>query len=108
MSISLPPDLYEKIRIKAYLLWEAAGNPEGDGHQFWVEAEKIMTRMANLNEAKKAKALMKTETELKVKGKTKKGVTPILISEAKPGKKQKKKKEKSDKRKPAKAAKKKR
>lgn len=28
------------IRLRAYLKWEAAGKPCGDGVSFWLEAEK--------------------------------------------------------------------
>jgi hypothetical protein len=28
------------VREKAYLLWEEAGYPEGDGIEFWIRAEK--------------------------------------------------------------------
>jgi len=28
------------VRITAYLKWEAAGRPEGDGVSFWLEAER--------------------------------------------------------------------
>jgi hypothetical protein len=30
----------EEIRFRAYLKWEAAGRPVGDGQQFWLEAER--------------------------------------------------------------------
>lgn len=30
----------EQIRTRAYALWEQAGRPEGDGLQFWLEAER--------------------------------------------------------------------
>ena len=30
----------QTIRQRAYERWEAAGRPEGDGVQFWLEAEK--------------------------------------------------------------------
>jgi hypothetical protein len=30
----------EAIRLRAYLKWEAAGTPEGDGVSFWLEAER--------------------------------------------------------------------
>lgn len=30
----------DMVREKAYLLWEAAGCPEGDGVEFWVRAER--------------------------------------------------------------------
>jgi hypothetical protein len=29
----------EEISLRAYLKWEAAGRPEGDGVDFWLEAE---------------------------------------------------------------------
>jgi hypothetical protein len=30
----------EQIRIRAYLRWEAADKPPGDGVRFWLEAER--------------------------------------------------------------------
>ncbi len=33
-------DREAKIREYAYLLWEEAGYPEGDGVDFWVQAEQ--------------------------------------------------------------------
>jgi hypothetical protein len=33
----------EEIRARAYFLWEQAGRPEGDGTQFWLEAEKELS-----------------------------------------------------------------
>lgn len=30
----------EKIRERAYLLWEEAGRPDGSGENFWLQAEK--------------------------------------------------------------------
>lgn len=33
-------DQLEKIERRAYILWEEAGKPEGDGKQFWLAAEK--------------------------------------------------------------------
>ena len=30
----------EKIRLRAYQRWEAAGKPNGDGTHFWLEAEQ--------------------------------------------------------------------
>jgi len=30
----------DEIRLNAYLKWEAAGRPDGDEVQFWLEAEK--------------------------------------------------------------------
>jgi hypothetical protein len=37
---TFPPASAEEIRLRAYLKWEAAGKPTGDGVQFWVEAEQ--------------------------------------------------------------------
>jgi hypothetical protein len=30
----------DAIRLRAYLKWEAAGMPPGDGLHFWLDAEK--------------------------------------------------------------------
>jgi hypothetical protein len=30
----------EEVRLCAYCKWEAAGHPDGDGVNFWLEAEK--------------------------------------------------------------------
>lgn len=30
----------DAIRERAYALWEEAGRPEGDGTQFWLDAER--------------------------------------------------------------------
>jgi len=30
----------EERRLRAYLKWEAAGRPDGDGSRFWLEAEQ--------------------------------------------------------------------
>jgi hypothetical protein len=30
----------DEIRLRAYLRWEAAGKPSGDGVKFWLEAEQ--------------------------------------------------------------------
>lgn len=34
-----PTALEEAIRYRAYLRWEAAGMPDGDGVNFWLQAE---------------------------------------------------------------------
>lgn len=36
----------EEVRLRAYLKWEAAGKPPGDGVQLWVEAEKELLHQA--------------------------------------------------------------
>jgi hypothetical protein len=35
-----PPPREEDIRVRAYLKWEAAGKPWGDGVDFWLAAEQ--------------------------------------------------------------------
>jgi hypothetical protein len=30
----------EKIRLRAYQKWETAGKPQGNGVQFWLDAEQ--------------------------------------------------------------------
>jgi hypothetical protein len=40
-SKPVPLEEYEqKIREKAYLLWEADGCPESDGVSYWLQAEQ--------------------------------------------------------------------
>jgi hypothetical protein len=34
----------EQIRVRAYVLWELAGKPDGREHEFWHEAEKEIKR----------------------------------------------------------------
>ncbi|MCI0700469.1 MAG: DUF2934 domain-containing protein [Planctomycetia bacterium] len=34
----------EMIRLRAYLLWEQAGQPDSDGVEFWLRAERELTR----------------------------------------------------------------
>lgn len=34
----------DAIREKAYLLWEAAGSPIGDGVDFWLQAEQVLSK----------------------------------------------------------------
>lgn len=37
----------EDIRLCAYQKWEAAGKPDGDGIQFWLEAEQALKASEN-------------------------------------------------------------
>ena len=39
-GIVMSNTMEELTREKAYLLWEAAGCPEGEADKFWIEAEK--------------------------------------------------------------------
>jgi len=34
----------EAVGLRAYLKWEAAGRPDGDGFRFWLEAEREVLR----------------------------------------------------------------
>jgi hypothetical protein len=34
------PVSVDEIRLRAYLRWEAAGKPSGNGLSFWLEAEQ--------------------------------------------------------------------
>jgi len=34
------PASEEAIRLRAYQIWDAAGKPDSDGVQFWLEAEQ--------------------------------------------------------------------
>jgi len=36
-----------KIRELAYLIWQAAGEPAGDGVQFWLEAQRQLAQTEN-------------------------------------------------------------
>ena len=36
----MPPGTDDRIRTRAYELWEAAGRPSGDGVEFWSAAER--------------------------------------------------------------------
>jgi hypothetical protein len=38
----------EAVRTLAYLKWEQAGCPEGDGSAFWLEAEKELSSEATV------------------------------------------------------------
>lgn len=43
-SSNCQPLSEEDIRLRAYRKWEAAGKPEGDGVQFWLEAEQDLSQ----------------------------------------------------------------
>jgi hypothetical protein len=44
--------LEQRIRETAYRFWEKAGRPEGQGHDFWSQAEaEIRKREDKLDEA---------------------------------------------------------
>ena len=37
---TITPPCEEVVRVGAYLCWDAAGRPGGDGVRFWLEAEQ--------------------------------------------------------------------
>jgi hypothetical protein len=39
----------DKIRDRAYALWEAAGSPEGDDQRFWHQAERELAEEGDLD-----------------------------------------------------------
>ncbi len=43
--------MFEKIQRLAYDKWEKAGYPEGDGVDFWLEAENEVNAEAEVNSA---------------------------------------------------------
>ncbi len=47
------------IRLGAYLKWEAAGKPPGDGIDFWLEAEKELNGHSGQSSAQAAKSRSK-------------------------------------------------
>jgi hypothetical protein len=42
-------DHHERIRVRAFHLWEQAGKPEHRDHEFWMAAEREMTAEASPN-----------------------------------------------------------
>jgi hypothetical protein len=40
----------ERIRARAWQLWDEAGQPQGSDEQFWLEAEKEIREMEELRE----------------------------------------------------------
>lgn len=77
------PETLSKIGIEAYYLWEKAGYPDGDGGNFWFEAEKIV--LASLKKAKRPPVKKK-----------KAAPAPVVTEEKAPKSKKKKDKDKDD------------
>ncbi len=44
----------DRIRDRAYALWEAAGQPEGDDQHFWHEAERQLAEEGDIDTSKEA------------------------------------------------------
>ena len=40
-------DIEEQIKRRAFQLWEEAGCPEGDGTEFWLQAERELKGESN-------------------------------------------------------------
>lgn len=47
MSDSIDQDQEEKIRLRAYHLWEQDGRPEGAEHDFWERARALVGMESN-------------------------------------------------------------
>lgn len=47
-------DNEEKVRVLAYEIWEKAGCPEGDGVEFWLQAESELGNIPQCTGTKKA------------------------------------------------------
>jgi hypothetical protein len=50
----LPEDAFmavdERVRVRAWQLWDKAGRPEGRDQQFWLQAEMEIREMEELRE----------------------------------------------------------
>ena len=46
---SMNPDQDDRIRDRAYALWEAAGSPEGDDQRFWHQAERELAEEGSVD-----------------------------------------------------------
>lgn len=59
----------EQVRLLAYLKWEAAGCPFGDGIGFWLEAEEelIQTVVSSVEDTTFQASLQKVKTVKKAK-----------------------------------------
>lgn len=44
-------DIEDRIRDRAYALWEAAGRPEGQDKEFWRLAEKELAELGGLDQS---------------------------------------------------------
>lgn len=45
----MTPDKDDKIRDRAYALWEAAGSPEGEDQHFWHQAERELAEEGDVD-----------------------------------------------------------
>ena len=45
------PDLYERIKQRAYVLWEQEGRPEGRAEEHWFQAEAEVADVNSHHEA---------------------------------------------------------
>jgi hypothetical protein len=58
----------DRIRELAYLKWEQAGYPAGDGVNFWLDAEKeLKSATANNGQTKNRKVATPTNTQAQQK-----------------------------------------
>ncbi len=47
----------DKIRDRAYQLWDMAGQPEGQEQEFWYQAERELAEEIEVDTSKEASAL---------------------------------------------------
>jgi hypothetical protein len=46
--MAMSDDKEERIRVEAWMLWNADGRPEGKADQYWFEAEKAIEHQDRL------------------------------------------------------------
>lgn len=44
----------DRVRDRAYALWQAAGSPEGDDQRFWHQAERELAEEGDIDMSKQA------------------------------------------------------
>jgi hypothetical protein len=47
-ALPQPEPTHEEIALTAYYIWEDRGCPEGDGAEFWLEAEERLRGARNI------------------------------------------------------------
>jgi hypothetical protein len=54
----MPKASEDQIRTRAHQLWEAAGKPEGRDQEFWIEAERQLTKDEATNPDEKSDSFL--------------------------------------------------
>lgn len=47
-ALPQPEPSHDEIALTAYYIWEKCGCPEGDGAEFWLEAEEMLRGAQNI------------------------------------------------------------